>query len=194
MFTSAASLRSNRRRLADNSECTILVAEYLQIPGETAAPDSSIDCGMDDGMIYNIQASAYQKEVLKQKLKHGEIASGATRLSLGVGAFEDKNGLFLPPGLNIAANLMQGPHQDRRRLKAPLTGDKPILVVKVSDSGGLARTESPAQIGDDVFGTLGDPVNLKSQLYDCSHSQMNVVPGTIPNASVNEAAPGVIQH
>ena len=191
---SAASLRGSRhRRLTDDSECTILVAEFLQVPGEMSAPESSIDCGMDDGQIHRIRGTAYQKEVLKQKLKHNEIISGSTRLALGVGSFIDENGLFIPPGLDIAANLRNGPKLDRRRLKAPLTGDKPILVVKVTDSGGLARTESPAQIGDDVFGTLGDPVNLKSQLFDCSHGQMNVVPGTIPNASVNEAAPGVIE-
>ena len=85
---SAASLRGNRRRLADNSECTILVAEYLQIPGETAAPEASIDCGMDDGMIYNIQATVYQKEVLKQKLKHEEITSGSTFTLNGVTAID----------------------------------------------------------------------------------------------------------
>ena len=197
---SAASLRNNndrtnngrRKKLDDNSECTILVAEYLQIPGETAAPDSTIDCGMDNGMIYRIQATDSQKEVLKQKWANKEIASGATRLDVGVGAFADENALFIPPGLDIAKNLRKGPKKNRRKL-APLTGDKPILVVKVTDSGGLARPESPAQIGDDIFGTINDPVNLKSQLYDCSHGQMNVVPGTIPNASTNQAAPGVIE-
>ncbi|GFH46416.1 hypothetical protein CTEN210_02890 [Chaetoceros tenuissimus] len=193
---SASSLRGNRRRLADNSECTILVAEFLQIPGEMPAPKSSIDCGMDDGQIHRIQGTAYQKEVLKQKLKHEEIISGSTRLALGVGAFTDENGLFIPPGLDIAANLRKGrPEHDRRRLKAPLTGDKPILVVKVIDSGGLARTESAAEIGDDVFGTINDPVNLKSQLWDCSHNQTNVMPGENPDPVNNpeQEAPGVIE-
>ena len=197
---SAASLRNNDRRnnngrgkkVDDNSECTILVAEYLQIPGETAAPDSTIDCGMDNGMIYRIQATDSQKEVLKQKWANKEIASGATRLNVGVGAFADENALFIPPGLDIAKNLRKGPKKNRRKL-APLTGDKPILVVKVTDSGGLARSESAAQIGDDIFGTINDPVNLASQLFDCSHGQMNVIPGTIPNASTNQAAPGVIE-
>ena len=188
-----ASVASTRRKLADNSECTLLVAEYLQIPGETAAPDSTIDCGMDDGMIFSIKGTPAQMKSLKKMWKDGEITSGGSKLGLGASSFVDSNGVFLPPGLDIAKNVRKGPKQERRRLKAPLTGDKPILVVKVTDSGGLARAESPAQIGDDVFGTLGDPVNLANQLYACSHGQMNVVPGTIPNASVNEAAPGVIE-
>lgn len=59
---STAFLRgSRRRRLTDDSECTIFVAEFLQIPGEMSAPKSSIDCGMDDGQIHRIQGTAYQK-------------------------------------------------------------------------------------------------------------------------------------
>jgi hypothetical protein len=198
---SAASIKNNdrtnngrRKKLDDNSECTILVAEYLQIPGETAAPDSTIDCGFDNGMIYRIQATDSQKEVLKQKWAKKEIASGATRLNVGVGAFADETALFIPPGLDIAKNLRKGPKKNRRKL-APVTGDKPILVVKVTDSGGLARPESPAQIGDDIFGTINDPVNLKSQLYDCSHGKLNVVPGQNPDPINNppQAAPGVIE-
>ena len=83
---------------------------------------------------------------------------------------------------------------EHRRLDPRLLfGDKPILVVKVYDVNGLARPESEAQIGDDIFGTLGDPVNLKSQLYDCSHEQLNVIPGAIedPTGTI-EAAPGVM--
>ena len=105
---SATSLRGNRRRLADNSECTLLVAEYLQIPGEMLAPKSSINCGMDDGQIHRIQGTAYQKEVLKQKLKHEEIISGSTRLALAVGSFIDENGLFILPRLELQRTFERG--------------------------------------------------------------------------------------
>jgi len=85
-----------------------------------------------------------------------------------------------------------------RRLGGDVVGDKPILVVKVTDSVGRAREESAIQIGDDIFGSVNDPVNLKSQLYDCSHGVLNVVPGD--NGSSNPvvdqdkySAPGVIE-
>ena len=83
-----------------------------------------------------------------------------------------------------------------RRLS--VTGNKPILAVKVFDVNGVARAESVATISDDIFGSGSaannryssstDPVNLASQLYECSMETLEVVPGDSPH---NEA-PGVI--
>jgi hypothetical protein len=75
-------------------------------------------------------------------------------------------------------------------------GVKPTLVVRVTDKNGLARPESAAQISDDIFGTDGDPVNLKSQLEDCSMGKLTLVPGDNNSGQVNQslyAAPGVIE-
>lgn len=66
-----------------------------------------------------------------------------------------------------------------------------MLVVRVTDVNGLVRSESAAVISDDFFGTYGDPVNMKSQFYDCSWGQLNIQPGAI--SSQHEAAPGVIE-
>ena len=186
---SAASLRRNRRRLADNSECTILVAEYLEIP-DAPSQESTIDCEFDDGMIYNIQGTAYQREVLKQKLANGEIASGSTTLGLGVGAFVDENGLFIPPGHDVAENVRQ--NLQRRKL-AIVEGTKPILAVRVTDSTGKVHPNSPTLMADNIFGTNGDPVNLKSQLSACSHGKLNVVPAPDANLGTAKAAPGTIE-
>ncbi|GFH44516.1 hypothetical protein CTEN210_00990 [Chaetoceros tenuissimus] len=191
VFTSAASLRSNRRRLADNSECTILVAEYLEIPG-APSQEPTIDCEFDDGMIYNIQGTAYQKEVLKQKWAAGEIASGATSLGLGVGAFRDENGLFIPPGHDIASNVRQNP---QRRKLAIVEGTKPILAVRVTDASNPVKVhpDNAALMSDNIFGTNGDPVNLKSQLSACSHGKLNVIPAPDANLGSAKAAAGTIE-
>ena len=70
-------------------------------------------------------------------------------------------------------------------------GTKPILVVKMTDSGLLARSASPKVIGDNVFATLHDYVNLASQMKACSFDQFNITSGNITDC--NEAAPGVIE-
>lgn len=50
-------------------------------------------------------------------------------------------------------------------------------MVRVTDKNGLARDETAAQISDDVFGTNGDPVNLKSQLEGCSMNKLTIQAG-----------------
>merc|ERR1719253_1280637 len=101
----------------------------------------------------------------------------------------DEQEVRLPPGLDVVARVDKGVGKDgngrgknwnngnrnnffdRRSLQTGYgnhVGEKPILVVRVTDSGGLVRPESAAQISDDIFGTTGDPVNLKSQLGACS--------------------------
>ena len=63
---------------------------------------------------------------------------------------------------------------DRRNL-AVVTGDKSVLVVRVIASDDTT-TASVSQLSDGVFGTAGDPVNLKSQFYECSREQLNIIP------------------
>ena len=59
--------------------------------------------------------------------------------------------------------------------KRPIEGDKPILVVRVTDANGLAHPDNAATIGDKIFGTLGDLVNLKSQMSACSFGKLNIM-------------------
>lgn len=75
------------------------------------------------------------------------------------------------------------------------TGNKPMLVVKVIDVNGLAQDETPAVISDDVFGTSGDAVNLKSQMNACSMGRLTIIPGDNNSGRISQSvysAPGVI--
>jgi len=59
----------------------------------------------------------------------------------------------------------------------------------------LAPDEFTPTISDDVFGTSGDPVNLKSQLYACSMGRLNVIAGDNNSGQIDQSvykAPGVI--
>ena len=74
-------------------------------------------------------------------------------------------------------------------------GPTPILVVKVTDKNGLAPDELTSVMSDDVFGTSGDTVTLKSQLNACSMGRLTVIPGDNNSGIINPSvydAPGVV--
>ena len=202
--TSERRLRGNvDRNLQGNSnkkkECTIQAAALLQIPGAPIMGDDLVvECTDDNNHSQEITGTPSQMKNIKAMIARGSIVPGKSRMGLGPNNNPNKP-IFLGDDFDPKAGIRKNPHplfdrdlEERRRLD--LFDDKPILVVKVYDVNGLARTESEAQIGDDIFGTLGDPVNLKSQLFDCSHEQLNVIPGAIdggPTGTI-EAAPGVM--
>ena len=147
------------------------------------------DTNGNSGTTRNIKASAAQMKTLKSMLESGDLVSGETVLTPGVGASFDEEDLIIPEG----ADLKGGTRRDRSRRRLAVTkGTKPILAVRVTDSAGKVRSESAAAISDDIFGTNSDPVNLKSQLAACSFNQLIVQPGLDPPDS-NENATGVIE-
>ncbi len=205
------------RKLQGRSSCIVLRRSDLLIdPSSTGltGDDDEIECEMDavdmggvSGLSFPIRGSDAQMNRLKALFKSGGHVSGESALMNLNGALIKRGQLFLPKGLVIALEKRKirpprgngngsGSGNGSRKL-AVVTGDKPILVVKVIDVNGLARDESAAQIGDDVFGTKRDKVNLKSQLYGCSMGKLNVqeedptLPNGVPKGKGK--APGVIE-
>jgi hypothetical protein len=167
-------------------------------------------------MVSPVTGSKAQMSNLKKMVANGDIKPARSRLNLGgkgvgnngssraeivLGAdFDPKSSIRVnrsskgnshtSKGNSRAADLYHGRHLLSHE------GVKPTLVVRVTDKNGLARPESAAQISDDIFGTDGDPVNLKSQLEDCSMGKLTLVPGDNNSGQVNQslyAAPGVIE-
>jgi hypothetical protein len=58
-----------------------------------------------------------------------------------------------------------------------MTGTKTVLVIRAV-AADSATTASEETLSDDVFGTLGDAVNLKSQYSQCSDGQLQFEPLT----------------
>ena len=215
-MTSAANLRSSKLesdssssrnlKVAKAVECTLMVASDARIlEGATEhLEEDTYECEMDpedmggvSGQTLPLLASQAQLAILKKMFNDGDLIPGESTLEHGPNAEFNRDGFFVPSGLDISKNVRKnnGTNNGRRRL-AITTGDKPILVVKVTDVNGLARSENPAQIGDNVFGTVSDLVNLASQMKACSFDQLNIVPGTLPNGAVDTnvmPAPGVIE-
>jgi hypothetical protein len=87
-----------------------------------------------------------------------------------------------------------------------MTGTKTVLVIRAV-AADSATTASEETLSDDVFGTLGDAVNLKSQYSQCSDGQLQFEPLTtnslvgadgvytvnLPNTFVTVADNGVIK-
>ena len=199
-FASASShLRAHTRQLDQSQydECTFLV-DRLEVDPEVDAvipPDFSeitFDCELSSHMILPLLVDATQKESLESSFLSGELRSSESTIILsGSGATITDEGIQIPPGHTIEYSEIP---TERRRL-AILTGDKPILAIKVKDINGLARGESTDAISGDIFGGFGDNLNLKSQMSACSFGALNILAGDPPtdSAKEHEVSPGVIE-
>lgn len=197
-LANASTLRKpTARKLAKGSRCTIMVSTLLALEPD-GQQEEQFDCMLDEpggmkgmsGQIVPIIAEKSQSKQLLHLLKRGEVVPGKSSLAIAGAQIASNGGVALPPGLDIAANVRQN-EKERTGRKLSKQGDKPILVVKVTDSAGRARTESSAQIGDDIFGTLSDPVNLASQMKACSFEKLNIIEGPVDEDK--RAALGVIE-
>ncbi len=184
-----------------SKECVVQAVAELHINASSGTSDISFECELLDtsdtngvsGLSFPLDLDDTQKKGLKYKLDSGELVSDESTILLeGSGITLGNGRIHIPPGREIALGKRNA--NANRRL-AVVTGDKPILVVKVTDSVGKVVPQSTAQVGDDIFGTNGDPVNLKSQMSACSFGQLNIIAGNPPinSAGSNEVAPGVIE-
>ena len=166
-----------------------------------------------------------QKKELKELLKAGVIEPNHSRLDVGGGVWDGLEIKVPPGQLKDKVKKGKGKkfEEERRRLFSHV-GEKPskstfvllllllfhdiisltgssflclctVLFVKVIDNDGKTYPHSPSEMGDNVFGTEGDPVNLKSQMAACSFGKLNIEAGdpNTPLPSAIEPAPGVIE-
>lgn len=138
-----------RRQLASN-DCTIMAAEALSVTGGED-PDMILECELDpddadgiSGISVPIEATQEQLNALRGMIKSGKVNPGRDKLKIA-GAKIDGKGVHFPPGLDIANEVRENNMEDvgRRRLVAT-TGDLKMLLVKVTDVGGLTYPDSPA--------------------------------------------------
>lgn len=215
------STNKNTRRDPDfstESECTIQVSALLEIePG--SIEDLVVECEDSNGLVAPVQGSRSQISNLKKMFANGQIKPAHSRLDLlGKGVGKGSRGKEIVLGADFdpksslrnnrsskgrrtdhplfGRNLRTDDNVDHHRHLVSLEGEKPMLVVRVTDMNGRVRPEDAAQISDDIFGTNGDPVNLKSQLEDCSMNKLNIIAGDNNSGLVDQslyAAPGVIE-
>ena len=199
-LASAQSLRNSNFKDPKGEECTIIVQSQLRLDEDDGVESESFDCVLDaidadgvDGHSVPIDVTKQQRKILKKLFKDGDIVSDESTLKMESGFKLSKNGVHIPKNKDkFNFGKKKGGKENARRL-AVVTGVKPILVVRVTDSAGLVRSESASVISDDIFGTSGDTMTLKSQMYDCSFGQLDITAGLPANPDPNEVAPGVVE-
>ena len=124
-----------------------------------------------------------EKEHMKKLIDDGELVINESTILKNKDVIIEGNKII---SLGILPwSLGRRTPKKRRR---PEQGNKPILAVKVTDVNGLSHPDNAATIGDNIFGTLGDPVNLKSQMFACSFGQLNIVTEYTQDISEHELA------
>ena len=195
LFSSAHTLRTSKRmRTPSAQECTIVVRSDLRLDD---VDSDTFECILDpsdangiEGMSVPIRVTDEQSEVMKQRLANGELVSNVSTLTMNAGFKVSDEGVLVPIDMeNFEFGTREG--ENGRRL-ATVTGLKPILVVKVRDSEGRARSESLSQISDDIFGSFEDSMTLKSQMSACSFGQLQITPGLPDGSDTSVESPGVI--
>ena len=142
---------------------------------------------------------------LRQSLNNGELVSAETTIegltmseNIPADGGKATTEVIIPSG-NIV--LKQGTSarrklankDNRHRRLAIYEGIKEILVVRVTDSGGLVHPDSARVMSDKLFGTDGDPENMSTQFNACSFNKLTITNKYSRNIDQQLAAPGVIE-
>jgi hypothetical protein len=77
--------------------------------------------------------------------------------------------------------------EDRRRQLAALNGTNTLLIVRLTDAAGNVSSWNASETANQVFGTFGDTVTLKTVIEGCSNGQLMLqqYPTTANNSVVN---------
>jgi len=191
-------------------ECTLNLEALMQIPG--AAPIAGGDevhlCDDGGDKLIPMKFDGPQLEALKDKAAMSEIIYGNSKIDVeGVEIGDDGTAVFpgnkpitaLPNQNPWAGRNLQKEEEDHegateeRKLQAG-TGVKKFILFRVTDGFGEVHPHDAATMSDNMFGTNGDTINLKTQLDACSAGKYTVEPGGKNGYDFTglESAPGVV--
>jgi hypothetical protein len=105
---------------------------------------------------------------------NANIQSGVTTL-LAERAIIENHMLKIPPGAQLTFGTMGDLPGTSRTRELAVTKDvtKTVLAVRVI-ANNFGTTSSASEISDNIFGTYGDKVNLKTQMEGCSHGRLMI--------------------
>jgi hypothetical protein len=188
---------TNLRPNTPLESCSISAVSYLQIPGEPPIAGGDEKFGCDDGIgpFIPLHLDNAQKKSLMDLAANGKLNFGSSAIDVRNSKINADGSIAMPPGKAISLIASKNPNNpfQRRQLQSG-TGNKHFLLFRVTDKDGLVYSHTAAQMSDNLFGTYGDTMNLKSQLTTCSVGKYTVVPGGKLgyNTTALESAPGVI--
>jgi len=178
--SAAEQIRGSVERSLKEEICTFMMREDLMelstLEKGVGHDEPNYECERNDGTTLPLIMDKAQQQLLTMMVEDGNVIPGeATFESLG--ATVTSNGLVVQHGVEINFEKKSERTSRNRRKLVTKSGDTYYLVVRVIDINGLAHPHSTVTMSDNMFGTINDPVNMKSQIYDCSAGALNIVPG-----------------
>jgi hypothetical protein len=176
------------RKLLDD-DCTLYAVADARLPGRhldetNPAGDLDFVCETDElgGLgTFHVALNDAQKKLFEEGMNNGNVVSGLTTLQ---GAYHEGDEIIMEE------NTVFGRKEEQPKAE---NKNKSILVVRVTDKDGKVIPQSAAEVGDNIFGTINDPNNLKSQMYDCSYGAVEITNEyNSPNIDDKLSAPGVL--
>ena len=154
-------------------------------------PEEGFVCELEGGSIAPIEATSEQLEEMRAALSNGTLISAVSTMTVdmfdvveeddelggddvGVSGWDTppkshSKSAKLPPGpIHLSSNSRRLVEHPQRRLNR-LVGKKKLLVIRMTDSGGLEPPEDADYYSDKFFGTSGDTETPKAQIYGCSN-------------------------
>lgn len=212
-----ALVRHDHRVLQADVTGTYLIAA-IQKDGTMVETDN---VELDDGQIYQLinsgppgwaRANGYKSGISQVTIPAGSTFSGAGLNTHG--ASPPQRVVPNSPGNSAEATGRRGllrdeehedesltPEQQRnrhelRRQLAVVEGTRKVLAVRVNHNGPGslgAPASSATAISDEIFGTGGDQVNMRTQYLACSHGKLNMQPAADATAGGLSITDGVVE-
>ena len=145
-------------------------------------------CELKDGSTIPIQGTDRQMRQLRSLLAKGVLTSSKSSIEVSSNGVQDGT-LYLSPGKIV---IKEGRKKNSDRKLSVYEGDKPVLVVRVTDKDGKVTSDNARTVSDKLFGSYGDQTTLKSQFAACSFGKLQVSNEYDVDISKHLAAPGVI--
>lgn len=174
-------------------------------------------CELGTGVAVPIKGTDEQIQSMRGMLADGTLVSAETTIGIADDLMPEPgdNSVYLPPGEIVVAprnddgrkkqwnrSMLKGGSpeaqnmddaaDDNQRQLSRYEGNKPFLVVRVTDSDGNVHPDDAFVMSDKVFGTGGDVSNAKTQFAKCSHGRFQVTNDYSEDISRHLSAPGVI--
>ena len=159
LFASAATApvinaKGLRRKLIAQNDCKIMAIEPLALE-DGEEPDMILECELNaedaggvSGISAPIQATAAQLKELKDMIKAGELDAGEDVLDIEGDEIDENYQIKIEPTVSMQAKAAKSKTKtgkaDKRRRLVSTSGDLKMLLVKVTDSGGLTYPDNAA--------------------------------------------------
>jgi len=193
----------------DEEYCTIQLDTILHEDPEDVEDEEMILCEMDKtsthaGLLLEFDMDESQTKEMKHMIKKSEVVPSKSMMNIKGMKINKK--IHIPPGLLMKDKISKQKNNNVKKAKknnpkqlrslqetnyGTKIGDRKTLVVRVTDVNGKV-IDNATEVSDNVFGTYGDAVTLKSQIEGCSMNRTIIIPGGIPEHESLYSAPGVI--